>query len=100
MIDNRDAAIEIACRYINDRFADAGRLVVVSESIIEKEYGWVMFYNTEAYLNTGDVRHALSGNGPLIVEKMSGAVVPLGAAEGVDAAIERYEAEASRSRRR
>lgn len=35
----------------------------------EYETAWVFSYNTKAYVETGKIRHALVGNGPLIVPK-------------------------------
>ena len=36
-----------------------------------EEYGtvWAFFYNTREYIETLDVRHALAGNGALVIPK-------------------------------
>lgn len=34
---------------------------------------FVFFYNTVAFLETGDLKHALAGNGPVIVDRATGA---------------------------
>jgi hypothetical protein len=48
--------------------------VIADEGTIEKPYGWVFFYNTKKYLETKQVRYALAGNGPVIVNKHTGTV--------------------------
>ena len=35
---------------------------------------WRVFYNNRAFLETGDVTHALAGNRPVLVDKQTGAV--------------------------
>lgn len=41
---------------------------------VETPDRWVFFYNTRAFLETGLIRHALAGNGPIIVERQDGRV--------------------------
>lgn len=36
--------------------------------------GWVFFYNTEEFVRTGDIVHALGGNGPILVDRRDGTV--------------------------
>lgn len=49
-------------------------------SFRELPYGWAFFWNTDEYLRTGDIGHALGGNGPLIVSRETGALYGLGSA--------------------
>jgi len=47
-------------------------LVLLLSSTREEDFGWVFFFNTRAYVETGDINDALGGNGPLIVDRASG----------------------------
>lgn len=69
------------------------RLVILDDLTIEKEWGWVFFYNSELYLKTGDVLDALAGNAPYIVNKSSGELIVTGTAEDTAFYIEEYEAQ-------
>jgi hypothetical protein len=44
----------------------------------------VLFYNTVAFLRTGELRDCLVGNGPLLVDKRSGALRQAGTAHPVE----------------
>jgi hypothetical protein len=57
---------------------------VIDDATIEKYYGWVFFYNSAGYLDTGNPRLALAGNAPIVVMKGSGEVIPLGTARPVE----------------
>lgn len=41
------------------------KLVIVKE--LEYDFGWVFFWNTKRFMESGDHRHGLVGNAPLIV---------------------------------
>jgi Immunity protein 35 len=67
-------------------------LVILDENTIERPWGWVFFYTTRGW-STGDLRYAIAGNGPLIINRIDGAITTCGTAEPVECYIERYEAE-------
>ena len=49
---------------------ESGRLedlVIQDEQTIVKPYGWILFYCTRQYAETGDFLHMLGGGGPLVV---------------------------------
>ena len=72
--------------------------VVMDDLTIEKEYGWVFFYNSRRYLETGDMNYALGGNAPIIVEKEDGSLYPTGTAEETEYYIKRYEKQRARQK--
>lgn len=41
---------------------------------IEKDIGWIFFYNTKAFLETNDPKYELFGNAPIIVDKEDGSL--------------------------
>src|SRR5690349_5048479 len=95
---NREQAIKIAETYLQ-KMNDAGpdeywdwsnmtyehkdtssRAVLLLDHIIEKDYGWIFFYNSQKFLETNDIMDAFLGNAPFLVEKAGGAIVIFGTA--------------------
>jgi len=60
-------------------------------STIEKPYGWVFFYNSKAFLESGNVLHRLAGNGPIVVNKNTGNLEMLRATKPIQATLQEYE---------
>ena len=49
--------------------------LAINESATREEpWCWVFFYNSAVYLETGSFSHALTGNGPIVVEKENGTI--------------------------
>jgi hypothetical protein len=69
-------------------------LVLLLEHTIERPFGWVFFYTSRLYRETGELKYALAGNAPVIVDRSSGAVVATGTALPVEHYIAEYEARA------
>lgn len=66
--------------------------VVLAEKTIEKAWGWVFFYQSKAYVETGDFREMLGGNTPIIVNRNTGELSHIGTAHDIDHHIKEYEA--------
>ena|ERR1700719_3367023 len=89
---NLEMAKQIAIKEIERTCASQfGPFSIRDEHTIEKEYGWVFFYSTQKYVETRDVRYALAGNGPVIVERADGAVHMFGSAKPPEEIIREYE---------
>ena len=65
-------------------------VVLVSETI-EKEWGWVFFYQSRKYIETGDFQYMLGGNAPYIVDRNTGELVVTGTAYPIEHYIKEYE---------
>ena len=63
-------------------------LVIVGE--LEFEFGWVFYFNTKEFVDTGDLDHALGGNAPLIFDRADGELYFAGTAHDLDSYIEEY----------
>jgi hypothetical protein len=74
-------------------------LVILSDATIEKPYGWVFFYQSRAFLETGDFTFQLVGNGPVVVRD-DGTVRTLGSARPPEEEIAAYEAGAGPAERK
>lgn len=66
-------------------------LVVIDGCTIERDRGWVFFYTSDRYLKTGDIRYALAGNAPYIVNRHTGEVCVTGTAQPIQYYIAQYE---------
>lgn len=66
---NIEKARAIAADYIGEssQTPDGMTLVIVDEETQEHEFGWVFFYNSKEYIDTGDFIHAIAGNAPVVV---------------------------------
>jgi len=86
---DKEEAEEIAKRYLTPIFRSL-EIVILPNSAIEKEYGWIFHYQRRDYLEA-KTKHGLIGNGPVLVEK-SGNIVHFPSSLSTEEAIRRYEA--------
>jgi hypothetical protein len=70
-------------------------IVILDEHTIERPWGWVFFYTTSGSRD-GDIRYAVGGNAPYIVNRFDGSLVVTGTAAPIEHYIEEYEAELAR----
>jgi hypothetical protein len=71
-------------------------LVFLDEYTKEADFGWVFYWNSKKYRETGMYQHALGGNGPLIVDRQDGSIHETSSAEPIEAAMEDYRKYRSR----
>ena len=64
---------------------------IVPTSTVAKPWGWVVFYTSRRYLETGETRYAVAGNAPFIVERETGCLLPTGTAKPLHEYIAAYE---------
>ena len=67
-------------------------VTIIPQATIEKDWGWVFFYDSTAYLEGKDEDGWLCGNAPYIVERETGMVHETGTADPIDFYIENFEA--------
>jgi immunity protein 35 of polymorphic toxin system len=87
----REQAEQIVRQYLNSLAPRIPGLVIMSDKTIEKEYGWIFFYQTKKYLETNNVRDMMIGNCPILV-KRSGETVFFPTFLPIQESIRRYEA--------
>ncbi len=85
-----DKALRLIRAYVE--IASDGRNAVMQDATLDLPYGWVFFYNSRAYLETGDDRSALIGNAPIIFNRVSGDLRVTGTAHPIEHYIREYEA--------
>ena len=65
--------------------------VIIDDLTVERPFGWVFFYDSKKYLDSGRVEDAIAGNGPVLVNKNSGHVEFCGSHKPVQSSIRDYE---------
>lgn len=90
MIDYEQAR-RIALDYLA-RHGCEFELVLLDDETITEDFGWVFFYNTKRFQETGDFIDMLGGNAPIIIDKVNGEVTETGTACDIQYYIEEYRA--------
>lgn len=66
------------------------KLEICHDYTEEHDFGWVFFYNTAEFIDTGDYLKSLIGNAPLIVNKESKEIIVTGTAHDVSYYVGNY----------
>ncbi|WP_129020207.1 YrhB domain-containing protein [Edaphocola flava] len=53
-------------------------LIIIDNATIEDDFGWMFFYNSKVFVETGNIMFALGGNAPIIFDKDSSEIVLTG----------------------
>lgn len=70
---------------------DGVQCVVLKTQTIVRGWGWVVFYQSKAYVESGDFRDMLGGNAPYFVNKHNGKIDVSGTAHPIEYYISEYE---------
>lgn len=65
-------------------------LVLTTDSPREVEEGWVFFWTNRAWIESGDTRDALGGNGPFFVSRADGSLHRLWTSESWERQLVRF----------
>ena len=68
------------------------RVVVMPDETIEKETYFVVFWQSEDYLRSGDFMDMIAGNAPYILDKATSDLYSTGTAEPTEYYMAEYEA--------
>ena len=68
----------------------ATRLVLLEDATISGDFGWVFFYESKAYVDSGEFSEKLAGNAPVIVSRPDGNLHVTGTAHPIDVYIENF----------
>jgi hypothetical protein len=60
-------------------------------NIHEESFGWIFFYNSKQFIDTGDFSYAIAGNAPIIINRMTGELSVTGTAHSIEYYIEEYQ---------
>jgi hypothetical protein len=84
-------ALELVSNELRRMSSSGDLFVVVEEHTIDKPFGWVFFYESKKFLETGMFRDRLVGNGPVIINKSSGSMTFYGSGSPPEEIIGEYE---------
>jgi len=87
----KDEALELVAAKLRTMSPRDDSYIVVDADTIERPFGWVFFYNSKKFLETGAFSHRLAGNGPVIVNKHDGTIEMFGASKPPMTIIAEYE---------
>jgi len=59
--------------------------------VVERPVGWIFYFNSKRYVETGNTTDALVGNAPFLVDRQKKCIVTLGTAYPVERYVEEYE---------
>ena len=85
-------AREIAEQTIGGYLLEDDACQIIDSATLERPYGWVFFYQSRSYLESGDQIRMLAGNAPLIISKLTGSVTLTGTAMPIEHYLSQYEA--------
>lgn len=74
-----------------DWLPEGDEIITVETETIERPWGWAVFHTSKLWSETNDIKYALAGNAPTLVERETGKLIPTGTAFGIDRYIENYE---------
>ncbi len=66
------------------------RLGICDDLTIIGDFGWVFYYQSQGFIESGDNAKALIGNAPLIVALEDGRLYETGTAEAIEVYIENF----------
>jgi hypothetical protein len=75
----------------NDPDYQQQKNVIVLTNIHEESFGWIFFYNSKQFIDTGDFSYAIAGNAPIIINRMTGELSVTGTAHSIEYYIEEYQ---------
>lgn len=79
----------VAKQYLIDLQREIGSPVQITKTQ-EASFGWVFFYQSKDYIETGNLSSMLAGNAPFIIDQETGSVHVLGTAHPADVYIKEY----------
>jgi hypothetical protein len=71
---NENEARDIAAEFLASRIQPGIPQELVVTDISPFDHCWVITFNSRRFVDTNEIRHALAGNGPLIVNRRTGTV--------------------------
>lgn len=67
--------------------------IILAEKTIEKSWGWIFFYQSKAYVETGNFSEMLAGNAPIFVNRNTGQLTLSGTVHDINYYVKEYESE-------
>jgi hypothetical protein len=65
--------------------------IILDDHTIERSFGWIFFYTSRLWHETGRLEYAVAGNAPLLVDRVTGELHETGTAHPIETYIRAYE---------
>lgn len=65
-------------------------LALLEQNTLEEDFGWVFFYQSKDFLESGRVSDKLAGNSPIIVDRRDGTIHTTGTAHPIESYVSNY----------
>ncbi|QTD55551.1 YrhB domain-containing protein [Parasphingorhabdus cellanae] len=88
MIDKTEAQ-RIADQHLAE-LSESAKTELVFTDVQEQDWGWLYFYQSASFAETGAIGDMLAGNAPFIVARETGMVTTLGTAKPVEDYVADY----------
>lgn len=89
---NKMLDIEKALEIVNVKIgAVENDYLILRDSTIEEDFGWVIFYASKKHIETGDIKYVLASNSPCIVNRITGEAVFTGTAHSIETYVKAYK---------
>jgi hypothetical protein len=87
----RSEARQIALDYVKDQQAKSGiELSLLDEHTIERDFGWVFFYGSKKFVETGDIQYLIAGNAPIVITRTDGRIHETGTAYPIEHYLRKF----------
>lgn len=92
MIDRKKAKETVESAINPGKSRKSYDVLVIDSKTIEKKWGWVFFYTSQEWVESGNIEFAVIGHAPVFVVKKTGEVIFTGTAYPVEHYITCFEA--------
>ncbi|MDO1448244.1 YrhB domain-containing protein [Rhodocytophaga aerolata] len=89
---------KIVCNLWKSELSSDDELIILDSETIEKENYWVFFYTSKLWFETNELRYAVAGNAPIIVNKKRGEMKLTGTAYPIEKYMAEYEEEIEKAK--
>ena len=76
---------------VKPNMSDGIECVLLRDKSIKKDWGWVFFYQSAAFIKSGEFRDMIGGNAPIIINKQTGKLIYTGTAYDIEHYMQEYE---------
>ncbi len=91
----RDQAVDLVLAYLAPMSIET-KTALVPDETITFDLGWVFFYQSVDYLESGGFTDRLAGNAPVIVDRRDGSLHVTGTGHPVEWYVKKYQRSAAR----
>ena len=89
---NKETARSIAQSHITSHYQAPGdEIIIIDDKTIERDWGWIFFYQGKNWLKTNDKRYKILGLYPIVIEKKDSSLHYLNGGKSIEECIKEYE---------